>query len=192
MRHRRPISSAPDPGLVLLPPNKAHGFECLLPSVIKLSSSLSTLILFCALVPAISLTTCHVKPCSRLRLISISSTYGPQYELNMNSIPPESLPAPANGHENQGTLINAFAWWTTVVAFTFVAFRLYTTLAIVKARLWFDDWHILAAMVLCQCSRFDGGLHSHNSLLDGFFHQRCIDVGRGLPGLRPARALSFS
>ena len=63
------------------------------------------------------------------------------------SPPPEDLPFPPEGNEYRGSLIDAFTLWTNVFVVIFVVLRIITRIWLVKARLWFDDYFIVVAMV---------------------------------------------
>lgn len=50
-------------------------------------------------------------------------------------------------NQYKGVLINAFVAWTVSLDLLFVVLRIITRKWIVRARLWWDDYFILAAMV---------------------------------------------
>lgn len=65
----------------------------------------------------------------------------------MDGAPPQSLPVPPGGDVDKGPIINAFAWWTTVVTLVLVALRIYTHTRIIRTRFSWDDWHLMLAEV---------------------------------------------
>ena len=60
---------------------------------------------------------------------------------------PASLPVPPDGDQHLGKTINIWTLWTNILVLIAVAARLITRLCIVKARLWWDDYFIILAML---------------------------------------------
>ena len=65
----------------------------------------------------------------------------------MSTKPPAQVPAPPQGDEFLGLLLNIFTAWTVGLTVIIVALRLFTRIRLVESKLWWDDYFISAAMV---------------------------------------------